>query len=85
MRVRRTEILPIAESAIRDALREAVREALRDVGIEASPRTIKPAMAARPSRPRSASFAELSDEQAWERFDSIRFARFAGMTHTQAS
>lgn len=86
MRARRMQILPLAESAIRDALRAAVREALREVSLEPE---AKAAIAAlrepKVEAEVAAGFASQSDEEAWERFDSIRFARLAGMSHKHAS
>lgn len=79
-------MLPMAEAAIREALRNAVREALHDVSVElgAPAKTAPEAPLPTPVRAR-ASFGDLSDAEAWERFDAIRFARLAGMSHTQAS
>jgi hypothetical protein len=86
MSVRRTQILPMAESAIRNALREAVRDALREVSLE---REAQVSMAAlrepKVQAEVGARFASQSDEEAWERFDSIRFARLASMSHKHAS
>ena len=86
MSVRRTEILPLAESAIRDALRDAVRDALRDVSLEREAQiSVASLREPRVEAKVAASFSNPSDEEAWERFDSIQFARLAGMSHKHAS
>jgi len=82
MRVNRREILPIAEAAVRDALRNAVREAIRDVGREEEVRSILARMRRQTEvglqAPAPVPHRDLSDSDAWERFDAIRFTRFAG-------
>ena len=86
MRVRRTEILPIAETAIRNAVRNAVRDALREVSLEAEVQeSIASFCQPKKAGGVSAGFISESDEEAWERFDSIRFARVAGMPQQHAS
>jgi hypothetical protein len=79
MRVTRREILPIAEDAVREALRRAVREAIREVSREDEVRSLLAELETKAKRPAPARvpFRDLPDEEAWERFDGIRFARYA--------
>lgn len=89
----RKEILPLAESAVREALRDAIREAIRQVSQEREvveslrqlhrsapsrriPQEVGPSPAP-PVRTAQAALRGLSDEDAWEQFDSIRFTRYA--------
>jgi hypothetical protein len=95
----RKQILPLAETALREAVRHAVREALLEVSREESVRSALgelPARTRRVAEPGGAMrlgalssrvfpkpdarvpFGELSDEEAWEEFEAIRFTRYAG-------
>ena len=75
----------MAETAIREALREAVRDALHDVSLERDATAVTASLPKPAKVPVGADFGNVSDEEAWERFDSIRFARLAGMSHESAS
>jgi len=80
MRVSRVQIYHLTESALREALRDAVRDALLDVSGEPRVRTAVTSLrrGGIQSLEAPAACTDLSDEEAWERFDSIRFARYAG-------
>lgn len=103
MRTTRRDILPLAESAVRQALRAAIREAILQVTQEKeviesltllhrsetsrpNPQDVGPTpappMRTTQSMTRSIGTAraplhDLTDEDAWERFDAIRFTRSA--------
>jgi hypothetical protein len=84
MKVRRTQILPLAETAIREALREAVREAIRDVSREREAVLATSGLRNPAPVKRDTQFSQQSDAEAWERFESIRLARSAGMAREHA-
>lgn len=95
MRRTRKDILPLAESAVREALRATIREAIRQVSQERevveslrqlhrseSSRRIPQEVGPSPAPPVRAArmpYQDLSDADAWEQFDAIRFTRYAGM------
>jgi hypothetical protein len=93
MRTTRREILPLAERAVREALRSAIREAIVQVSQERDvleslrqlhrngssrrdPQEVGPTPAP-PMRTFQVPFRDLPDDEAWEQFDAIRFARYA--------